>query len=238
MKMTPNQIAMLAAGIVLFVVAISLLVRSSMKGGSIKPAIALLPFAIVMIGFPSIQSFEIGGFKLEEQAVNDIETNTVALQNNSGNDVAKTRLEESLQKWENLVSTNDVSASEAEKIARGYAALGKPDLAIHWVSLSLQKTPDSPTAQNLLARERLAQLLPANPAKPLSPAARAELAAAVSQLSQRPDLSAEAHLTLSRAQLVLKNTNAAVASLHSALKANTNLVVEPQMKMLLKINPQ
>ena len=224
---------MLIAGIVLFTVAVGLLVFATIKKRSVKPAMVLLPFAIVMIGFPSIQTVKIPGLELTKVA-DEVANDTAAVQNNSSDETAKSRLAASLQKIQSLVSTNDVSAADAETIARGHAALGRPDLALHWAEVSLKKSPTSVTAQNLLARERVAQLLPSDLDKPLSNQTRSELATAVNELSSRTNLSAEAHLTLSKAQLILKDTNAAAINLVKAMTANTNLVIDPNMKMLLK----
>lgn len=64
-SMSPAGIAMLAGGIALFVVALVLLVVYALKGQPIKPLIALLMLAILMIGFPSISHLQTPAFSFD-----------------------------------------------------------------------------------------------------------------------------------------------------------------------------
>ena len=72
-------------------------------------------------------------------------------------------------------------------------------------------------------------------ARPLSPQVRSSLDAVANQLSRRQNLSPEARVTLSKAQLVLGRTNDASTNLQYALKHNSNLVIDPKLRML--VNP-
>ncbi|HUI06062.1 MAG TPA: hypothetical protein VL486_03550 [Verrucomicrobiae bacterium] len=74
----------------------------------------------------------------------------------------------------------------------------------------------------------------ATPARPLSPQVHSTLAAMVTKLDRQPNLSPESRATLARTELLLGQTNQAVASLHSALKVDTNLVVDPKLRILMR----
>jgi hypothetical protein len=60
---------------------------------------------------------------------------------------------------------------------------------------------------------------------------------ALSALNQQSNLSADSHLTLSRAQWVLGQTNEAVANLRSAFETDTNLHTSPKAAILLEHIP-
>jgi hypothetical protein len=171
MKMLPNQIAMLCAGVVLFAVAVALLVYATMKNRPVKPALVLLPLAIIMIGFPSFQSVKVPGFEFDEKTAADFASDP------------------------NNADARVNFAAELNKLEAARAAV---------------------------------------PAQPLSPQVRSNLVAVAGRLERLPNLSSEARATLARTQLLLGQTNQAVASLRSALKINTNLVLDSQMKLFLK----
>lgn len=97
--------------------------------------------------------------------------------------------------------------------------------------------PNDPNAINGLG-ETLDKSLSPNAPTRLTAANRSNLSAAVAQLSRRTNLSAESRITLSKAQLVLGQTNVAAATLHSAIRVQTNLVADPKVRVLLKTLPR
>ena len=223
---------MLIGGIVLFVVAVGLIVFCTLKQRSTKPGLAILPLAILMIGFPAIKNFEGFGFKLET-AVSAVTATATALDENPENAAAKKELETALNGLEANVTTNTASANVAETIAHGNLVLGNHDTAIKWARVAVAKDPNSATARVLLDRANVSKALPRDSTQPLPPAARSNLNSAVTDLNKHQNLSPAARVTLARAQLALGQTNAAATNLEHAVKTNPRLVLDPKLRPLL-----
>ena len=174
--MTSTDITMLIAGVVLFVFALCVLAYCVKSNRSITPIIVLLPISIVMIGFPSIKSFNLtdGGLSVETKSASDF-----------------------------------------------------------------ARDPNNPDArQNFnVAIDKLYQHQQANRTNQISPAVRSQLTATATELEMRHDLSAQSQQTLARLQLLLGQTNRATTSLHSALRTDTNLVVDSTLRPLILARP-
>ncbi len=99
-----------------------------------------------------------------------------------------------------------------------------------------KENPDSAGARSNLDQV-LDTRLARNGRESLTPEAHSNLVAATAELSRRPNLSPQARLTLSKAQLALGRTNEAAGTLNSVVKLHTNLVVDPRMRYLLKPFP-
>ena len=237
-ELAPFQVAMLLCGIVLFALAVGLIVFLTYKKRSTKPALVMLPLAILMIGFPSIQSFKGPGFEVTV-AVRTVEEKARAVEENPQNENAKRDLAEALARLEANVSKESASAAAAESIAEGHEALGHSDRAIEWANVAVQKNPNSATARVVLDRARVSKLAPADLSTPLTPAARSNLTSATAQLSRHTNLTPAARINLGRAQLILGQTNAARTNVQQAVRANTNLVVNPEILRRLDLrNPR
>ena len=92
MKMSPDQIAMLVCGVLLFLAALGCLVTRR----SAKLVTFLFLFAILMIGFPSIKSFKVMGAEVE------LNQSLAALENNPNDPSAKARVKPNLKVDPNL----------------------------------------------------------------------------------------------------------------------------------------
>lgn len=228
--MNAVSIAMLVCGIVLFVFVLGLLVYLVINKRSAVWLLPLFVVAIIMIGFPAIQSFKIGGAEV------DLKSSLDFANQHPGDTTVTNQLAQSVDQMESLITTNGSTAAVAEQIARGNEILGRTDQAIQWAGAALNKSPGSTTAQELLARVQIQKLIPPNLTK-VTPEARPELVKALSALNQQSNLSADSHLTLSRAQWVLGQTNEAVASLRSAFETDTNLHTSPKAAILLEHIP-
>ena len=211
-----------------------LIVFLTCKGRSTKPALVILPLAILMIGFPSVQSFKGLGFEVTV-AVQAIEAKTRALEQNPGDENAKRELAEALAKLESNVSPESARADVAATIAEGHNALGHSEKAIQWANVAIRKEPNSETARLVLNRAKVDLLLPADLSAPLQPGARSNLSSATRELSSHRDLSPSTRLTLAKAQLALGQTNAAKTNLQQAVRANTNLMVSPEVLRRLDV---
>ncbi len=233
-QIAPYQLVMLIGGVVLFLVAVGLLLFFVVKKRSTKPALVLLLFAIVMIGFPAIKSFKGLGFEMEI-AVNLVQKKTTELEKNPDDPTIKEELRADLDKLEANVTTNTASAEVAETIARGHEALGNSERAIKWASTALAKAPNSQTARVVLDRAKVTRLLPPDLSPPPTPAARSNLASAATQLSAHSSLTPEARFTLGKAQLALGQTNAARTNFEQAVRANSNLFINPTLLRQLNI---
>lgn len=82
--MTPDQIAMLVGGIVLFVVTLGLLVYCIVTRRSFKAGVVLFVIAIIMIAYPNITSFKLpGGIEVDlAQKINSLENSVNTLSQN------------------------------------------------------------------------------------------------------------------------------------------------------------
>src|SRR6266567_3627455 len=93
MRMTADQVAMLVAGIVVFVVALGLLIYCVVTRRPYKAVLFLFVIAIIMIGFPSIKSFKLpGGTEV------DLARSLQAVEENPNDPAAKARLEAAVAK--------------------------------------------------------------------------------------------------------------------------------------------
>jgi hypothetical protein len=85
--MTPDQVAMLVGGIVLFVVALGVLIYCIVTRRSFTAVIVLFVIAIIMIAYPKITSFKLpGGIEV------DLAQKISAVEKNPNDQVAKARL--------------------------------------------------------------------------------------------------------------------------------------------------
>lgn len=111
MKMAPDQVAMLAGGILLFLVALGLLIYFVVTGRSITPVSFLLVLSVIMIGFPAIQSFKVPG--AEVQLNRDIK----AVEANPNDPAAKARLaatEAQVSQQANITPNTRVTLAKAQ----------------------------------------------------------------------------------------------------------------------------
>jgi hypothetical protein len=230
-QLAPYEIAMLICGIVLFLIGIGILLYQTSKRRSTKTAIAILPFAIVMIGFPAIKGLKLPGVEVETTAQSKIDK----LESNPDDEKAKAELLALLQKLESQFTTENAPAGTAATLAEGYVVANDPARAEKWAHAALKKDPQSQRARVSLERARVRQLLPADLTGPLTPQGRSDLASATANLSTNPILTPSARLTLARAQVALGQTNAARTNVVLATKANTNLAAGKELLKHLNI---
>ncbi len=233
-KIAEYQTVMLIRGIIPFLLAAGLTVFFATTKRSTKPALVLLPFAILMIGFPAVKGFKGFGFQME-MAVNLVQDETAKVEKDPEDSAAKQSLRAEVDKLEANVTTNTAPAKVAETIAQAHLALGNPERAIKWANAALAKNPDSQPARVVLDRAKVTRLLSPDLAPPPTPSARSNLASAARELSTHPNLTPEARFTLGRAQLALGRTNAARTNLQQAVRANSNLFINPMLLRQLNI---
>jgi hypothetical protein len=133
MKMAPDQVAMLAGGILLFVVALGLLIYLVTKGRSITSVSLLLLLSIIMIGFPAIQSFKVPGAEVQlNRAIK-------AVEENPNDPAAKARLaatEARVSQQANITPKTRATLAEAQLL------LGRRDEAAMNIKSALEAKPN------------------------------------------------------------------------------------------------
>jgi len=127
--MSPNQIAMLVAGIILFVAALVCL----FKRFPTPLVIILFVMAVVMIGFPSIKTFKVPGAEV------DLKDTLAVVEKNPNDAAARAKLETQaaqLSKQSNLSPETRVTLSKAQLI------LGERNQAAANLKSALREKPN------------------------------------------------------------------------------------------------
>jgi hypothetical protein len=112
--MTPDQIAMLVGGIVLFVVALGVLIYCIVTRRSFTAVIVLFVVAIIMIAYPKITSFKLpGGIEVV------LDKNIKAVQENPNDPAAKANLAATVaqaSKEPNLAPNTRLTLAKAQSL--------------------------------------------------------------------------------------------------------------------------
>ena len=144
--MTPDQIAMLIGGVILFLVALALLIYCVVTQRSFNAVILLFVIAIIMIAYPEIASFKLpGGIEVV------LNKNIKAVQENPNDEAAKARLAATVaqaSKEPNLAPNTRLTLAEAQLL------LNKPEEARANVNSALKSQPNlklNPKLHALLA---------------------------------------------------------------------------------------
>jgi tetratricopeptide (TPR) repeat protein len=213
------EIVMLGMGVLLFLLLsiafIVLLVRSK-PYGRLLPAFGL---PIVMVGFPGIQSFEIGSDTFK------IKTDSEAVLQDPTNQQARASLAAGVQ---SLAGRPIKDAATNLTIARAQIALGQIAQAEQKVDAVLRNAPQLAEAKQLKQRieldRKLVSLSETLQRDAANAAAKAELARAVEQAAKVKIANPTTFTNLARAQAVLGQDAAATQSVNKAL------VIQPDFK--------
>jgi hypothetical protein len=131
--MTPDQIAMLVGGIILFVVALGVLIYCIVTRRSFTAVIVLFVIAIIMIAYPKITSFKLPG-GIEVQLAQQIR----AVEENPNDPTAKARLAATVTQ----ASQNpDIAPKTRLTLAKAQLLLGQRDEATTNVKSALKLQP-------------------------------------------------------------------------------------------------
>lgn len=136
------EIVLLILGILLFVTALGLTIYRSVKGEISKNLIYLFALAVIMIAYPSIQSFSVAGGLL------DLEKQSQAVEDNPNDSKAQEALSNTLGKLE----SRPISSKTSTMIARGYVALGDTTTAIRRLDSLIRISPNTREAKILRSR--------------------------------------------------------------------------------------
>jgi hypothetical protein len=133
MKMTPDHVAMLVGGIVLFLVALGLLVYCVSTRRSTKPVLPVLLLAIIMIGFPSIKYLQIFGTVIE------LNNTLAAVEKNPNNPAARASLEEAVAR---VSREPNITPTTRATLANAQFALGRIEEATNNAKSALNAQPN------------------------------------------------------------------------------------------------
>jgi hypothetical protein len=128
--MTPDQLAMLVGGIVLFVIAIYFVVT----GRSFKVVVLLFAIAIIMLAYPKIVSFTLPG-GIEVKLAQDI----TAVENNPNDAAAKARLAATVAQ---ASQDPNIAPKTRLTLANAQLLLGRRDEATTNVKAALKAQPN------------------------------------------------------------------------------------------------
>jgi hypothetical protein len=132
MKMAPDQVAMLAGGILLFIVALGLLIYFVATGRSFTSLSFLFLISVIMIGFPAVQSFK--GLGIEVQLNRAIK----AVEDNPNDPAAKAQLAAAEA---HASQQADITPETRVTLAKAQLLLGRHDEAAANVKSAVEAKP-------------------------------------------------------------------------------------------------
>jgi cytochrome c-type biogenesis protein CcmH/NrfG len=142
MRMTPDQIVMLAGGILLFLVGLVLLIYCVATRRPYKAVLFLFVIAIIMIGFPSIKSFKVPGGEVQ------LRESLAAVEANPNDPAAKARLEAAVAQ---VSRQPDMTPQTLATLAKAQLVLGRRDEATKNLKSALKMQPKLKMDPNLRA---------------------------------------------------------------------------------------
>ena len=132
MRMTPDQVAMLVGGILLFVVGLGLLIYCVVTRRPFKAVLFLFVIAIIMIGFPSIKSFKVPGGEVQ------LRESLAAVEANPNDPAAKARLEAAVAQ---VSRQPNMTPQTLATLAKAQLVLGRRDEATKTLKSALKEQP-------------------------------------------------------------------------------------------------
>jgi hypothetical protein len=221
---------MLLCGVVLFVftlVLIGILVAQRRK---FLPAIALLVVAIVLIGFPGIQTVK---FSQDMVELDRIRAQAVATTDPAQH-------QQAVQTLDSLEQRAAGNPQLEAKVADGYRAVGDVDKAYEIAQSVLSGDPSSATRQTLVPvlTAKLRQSTPAQPgAAPVDAQKKQEIDDVASQLqkqAQAVPLSADSHMALANAQVAIGQPQQAALNVEAARRIDPQVRINPALRDALR----
>jgi tetratricopeptide (TPR) repeat protein len=225
----PYEVVLLSLGVLLFMVLILAFLVLVMRGKPYGKILMSFAIPILMVGFPSVKSFEIS-----ESAVK-IEKYTRALQEDPTDKNARASLEKEVKSVSDR-PLNDPHVSVT--IARAQIALGDNTAAEANVKKALKEAPQLPAALELKKRieldRNLAALASQVEQNPNNAAAKAKLANTVSEFTHLKIANPMTISNIARSQAALGDKAKAQANVDKALKISPNLAPAIQLKKQIK----
>lgn len=212
------ELVLLALGTIFFIVLILILGYLVLQRRSIKALPVFFIFPVVMIGYPSIKSFQY------RDGVITIEKTTAALQSNPTDQTLRQQLAQNVEK---LGERPIASPRDLAVIGEAQYTLGNEEAAKRSIQQALRLDPSSEAARSLQHQievvNNLNRLSSAVEANPVDTNSRRELKKTVAEASQLPITNPEALTTVAKAQNTVGEQQKALATVDKALKMNPNL---------------
>jgi len=170
---------LLVLGVILFFVAVIGFFVQLKNKNNLTPILGFFIVSIIMIGYPSIQSFQLAGAEVTmQQATND-------LHNDPGNSSARQTLQAAVKKLGNR-SFSDPAVLTS--LSSAQFALGNEQAAKDNLNKALQKDPTLASAQQLKAKiatlDKIEPLLAKVQSNPADAQAKADLAQTTNEAAQ------------------------------------------------------
>ena len=226
------EIIMLGMGVLLFLLLTIAFVVQLVRS---KPYSRLLPafgLPILMVGFPGIQSFEIGSDAIK------VKTNSEKLLSDPSNQEARASLSTAVQ---SLAGRPIKDPGTTLSIARAQIALGENAQAEQKIDQVLKASPQLAEAQQLKQRieldRKLVSLTAALQKDAADPAARRELARTVEKATTVRIANPVTFTNLARAQAALGQDAEAARNVEQALTIKPDFASAVELKKTIRVAP-
>jgi tetratricopeptide (TPR) repeat protein len=224
------ETVMLASGALLLVVLVGVMVMLALKGAAFAKLLPFFVFPIVMIGWPSIRTFEFS------TSLGKIKLSIGTLENDPADSNARKALKAALPKVENGSSSDPGTLT---LVARAALALGDTKVATDHIDRALQLAPTFADATRLQGRIQAEESLPTLTkqveAAPFDALARSHLEQSIAGITSTPVLNPTTLSNIARGQAALGDITRALSNTQTALQIDPGL---PQaLELRQKIRP-
>ncbi|HET9364106.1 MAG TPA: hypothetical protein VFP71_03865 [Candidatus Angelobacter sp.] len=189
---------LMCLGVILFIALVIGFFYQLTHKRSIVGLLAFFVLDVLMIGYPSVQSFQINN------GVISVEKQTDAVLSNPLNTKARQELQQQVEKLQNRQFSDPATLAS---LSKAEYVLGNDQAAKETLSKALQKNSELPAAKDLQAKmDSVAQLAPLTAKVESNPAdeqAKAQLNQALNTVAQQRVANPSALLTVARAQAAL-----------------------------------
>lgn len=189
---------LMGLGVILFIALVIGFFYQLTHKRSIAGLLAFFVLDVLMIGYPSVKSFQINN------GVISVEKQTDAVLSNPSDTKARQDLQQQVEKLQNRQFSDPATLAS---ISKAEYALGNDQAAKETLSKALQKNPELPAARDLQTKmDSVTQLTPLAAKVESNPAdeqAKAQLSQVLNTVAQQRVANPSALLTIARAQAAL-----------------------------------
>jgi len=225
------EVALAAAGVLLFFVLLALLVRQVWMQRPYGGLLVFFALPVVMIGWPSIQKVQISSDSVS------LEKNIATLQQNPKDATLRTKVEEQLKQ---LTARPISNTAIVTTIARAQLELGDQAASEATVDKALAVAPKAAglleVKNQIQLHEHLKDLTAIVETNPANATAKSELQAAVHKVAAIPTANPEFVNSAAAAELAIGHTSEAVALNSKALAIDPASTKAKQLRQRISIS--